>query len=319
MAYSQSAINLGDLARALEDLKPDDEATRRAIALTLGLDLAVPESQEKTSKEKGSPLPKPPQPGEIGGDRNPFMKSSVRPIASLIEHTASEERAPSIYVPPLEPSKPEDDMQPPPLEPLFFPRWTRGILSASLATDSTTGPPDVERIVQTLARGMCLHELPMLPSPTLTRGVQLLIDRSQAMLPFIRDQIRLREEILRVVGSDRVSTMRFVGCPLRGAGEGPEMSWSQYEPPLPGTPVLLLTDLGIGRPRLIDERASVTEWRKFAQLVKKAQCPLVAFVPYLAARWPQALRRHLTIIQWDRKTTATTVRNRVKRAHEVRS
>src|SRR4051812_45530890 len=257
MAYSHPAINPGDLARALEALRPADETTRRAIAVTLGMYLASPQPQEKAPmnpSSKGSNVPGPIVPSLR--DISDPSESSGSPLPSRLEHTRSEKRAPSIYVPPLETSSPEDNAPSPPLEPLFFPRWMRGILGAALATDSAVGPLDVERIVQILARGMCLNELPTLSSPTLTRGVQLLIDRSQAMLPFVRDQIRLREEILRVVGNDRVTTLRFVGCPSRGAGEGPEMSWSQYEPPLPGTPVLLLTDLGIGRPRLTDERAS---------------------------------------------------------------
>jgi hypothetical protein len=236
-----------------------------------------------------------------------------------VEQVRSEESAPSIRVPPLELSAPEDQTPSPPLDPLFFPRWTRGILSTALATVGDAGQLDVDRIVRLLASGKNLKELPMLPSPTLNRGVQLLIDRSQAMLPFMGDQARLREEILRVVGRDRVATLRFVGCPPRGAGVGAALSWSAYEPPLPGTPVLLLTDLGIGRPKLSDERAGVAEWLKFARLLEKANCPLVAFVPYAASRWPPVLTHHMTVIQWDRKTTATRVRSQVRCAHEVRT
>jgi hypothetical protein len=318
MPYSQSAIHLGDLARALETLEPANEKTRLSIAMKLGLHWDPPQTRKKPLPEKPLPVPPPP----VGVDTKPIFptsKPSSTPVASHLEHTRGEDTATSIYVPPLESSASEDGDLSPPLEPLFFPRWMRGILSAALATESATGPLDVERIVKTLASGMCLKELPMLSSPTLTRGVQLLIDRSLAMLPFIGDQVRLSEEILRVVGKDRVTTLRFVGCPSRGAGAGAQMNWSQYEPPLYGTPVLLLTDLGIGRPRLSDERAGVAEWLTFARLVEKAKCPLLAFVPYAASRWPKVLTQHLTIIQWDRKTTATTVRNKMKNVREVSS
>jgi hypothetical protein len=220
-------------------------------------------------------------------------------------------------VPPLEASAPESEAQPLPLEPLFFPRWTRGILSSGLATNSPNGAVDVDRVVKLLANGEAVDELPLRSSPTLTRGVQLLIDRSQAMNPFIRDQVRLHEEILAVVGPDRVETLRFVGCPTRRAGAGPESTWGDYSPPLTGAPVLLLTDLGIGRPAFDHEHASENEWLKFAHLVKKAKSPLIAFVPYDESRWPALLRSHMSIIQWDRNTTAITVSNKLKWLREV--
>jgi len=51
--------------------------------------------------------------------------------------------------------------------------------------------------------------------------------------------------------------------------------------------------------------------------VRRAGCPLVAFVPYAPRRWPRALRRAMTIVQWDRRTSAVTIRNLVGRAHQV--
>lgn len=317
MPHTKSAIHLGDLACALETLEPADEKTRLAIAMKLGMHWDKPEPGKESFTETPPRKPDPPD----GPKRNPVFgptKAPGNPVSSSLEHTRSEDSPPSIYVPPLESSAPEEDARSAPLEPLFFPRWVRGILSAALATNSVVGTLDVDRVVKILASGMCLKELPTLPSPTLSGGVQLLIDRSHAMLPFIGDQAKLHEEILRVVGKDRVTTLRFVGCPTRGAGSGPEMNWSPYEPPLHRTPVLLLTDLGIGRPMLSDERAGVAEWLKFARLAEKTNCQLVAFVPYAPSRWPQALLRYMTIIQWDRNTTATTVRNRVKKEREVR-
>jgi hypothetical protein len=316
MTYSQTAIHLGDLARALEALEPSDEQTQLAIAMKLGMHWDTPQPQ-KASPERKLPERFQPPLRPAGQRTTARAEASNRPLPSRLEHTRNEDAAPSIYVPPLESSAPEDEPHSPPLDPLFFPRWTRGILSAALATAGDVGQVDVERVVKLLASGTSLQELPLLSAPTLSRGVQLLIDRSQAMLPFMGDQARLHEEILRVVGRGRVTTLRFVGCPSRGAGVGAEMSWSEYEPPVYGTPVLLLTDLGIGRPRLSDERAGVAEWLKFARLLEKANCPLLAFVPYPASRWPQSLTRHMKIIQWDRKTTATTVRSKVRCAHEV--
>lgn len=317
MPYSRPAIHLGDLARALEALEPSDEETQLAIAATLGMHWGAPQTRKPSSRRKTARTADAPHRTKSRPRVEP-SKPPGRVLLSRLEHTGTEETAPHIYVPPLESSASEDEAQPPPLVPLLVARWTRAILSAALATSSEFGPVDVDRVVETLANGDSLTEFPMLSSPTLSRGVQLLIDRSHAMLPFIGDQTLLHKEILRVVGKDRVTTLRFVGCPARGAGAGPQMNWSRYEPPMQGTPIMLLTDLGIGRPSLSDERAGVAEWLEFALSVEKARCPMVAFVPYAESRWPQVLARHMTIIKWDRKTTATMVSSRVKGARGTR-
>ena len=167
-----------------------------------------------------------------------------------------------------------------------------------------------------LAQGKQVWPLPTLPWPTLSRGVQVLVDRSQAMAPFARDQVVLQHEIQRVVGEDQVQVLRFAGCPSRGAGTGPQRKWQDYQPPLPGTPVLLLTDLGIGRPLLADDWVGAEEWLEFAAVVRRAGCPLVAFVPYAPSRLPPRLVGALTVIQWDRRTTAVSIRNLIGPAHE---
>jgi hypothetical protein len=316
MPQATSEISLGDLAWALKKLKPTNETTRLAIAQTLGMSWLPPQKREVVSKRKRR---RDTETAVVPRSQPIFERPTAenRVLSSRLEHTRNEKPAPSIYVPPLEASAPESEAQPLLLEPLFFPRWTRGILSSGLATNSANGTVDVDRVVKLLANGEAVEELPLLSSPTLTRGVQLLIDRSQAMMPFIRDQVRLHEEILAVVGPDRVETLRFVGCPTRGAGAGPEHTWAQYAPPLTGAPVLLLTDLGIGRPGFGYEHAGVNEWVMFAHLVRKAKSPLIAFVPYDESRWPTLLRNHISIIQWDRNTTAITISNKLKWMREV--
>lgn len=316
MPQDVSEISLGDLAHALKKLRPTNENTRLAIAKTLGMSLQTSQTAKTATIRKPEKGDDEEQSGATRSNPTFDPISTKRPLAGRLKHTRSEQPAPSIYVPPLPKSAPESEAQSPPLKPLFFPRWTRGILSAALATTSQIGDVDVDRVVQVLAAGKSVEKFPLVSLPTLSRGVQLLIDRSQAMEPFIKDQGRLHQQIMNVVGPDRVTTLRFVGCPTRAAGTGPQETWSKYDAPLTAAPVLLLTDLGIGRPRLSDERSGVAEWLNFAELVKKAKCPLIAFVPYGESRWPTALRNHMSIIQWDRTTTAVTVSNKLKSVRE---
>ena len=172
-----------------------------------------------------------------------------------------------------------------------------------------------------MARAEPVRQLPRLHRPTLRRGVQVLVDRSQAMIPYARDQAELQEEIRAVVGKENCQVLRFVGCPLRGAGTGPKKSWystpaGTYRVPPPQTVVLLLTDLGIGGPVFEHDSADVPEWLEFAAQLRQAGYRLIAFVPYKASRCPRQLADAITVIQWDRRTTPTVVHSMVCRARE---
>jgi hypothetical protein len=180
-----------------------------------------------------------------------------------------------------------------------------------LSTDSGDGPIDVARLIERLARREHFRDLPREPLLTLRRGVQLLVDTAEAMLPFARDQQVLERALHDVVG-DSLEVLRFVGCPSRGAGRGRPSRWPrEYPPPPAGTVVLVVTDLGIGGSHLSTEPASTSEWAVFAESVQHADCPLVALVPYAPARWPECLQRLVRMVYWDRPTTAGAVRHAI--------
>jgi hypothetical protein len=307
--HRNNKIFLGDLVRAIGTLKATEWETQRRIAEMLGMTLAQKvidgpsamtdalheEENQIADSQSADPIP---AHGDDFGDSVPIT----------LKHSQTERDEWIEEVEPL-PAPPQDgDYVPPKLEPLFLPQWTRAILSAALVTNADDGLPDIERITEIIARGEVVRELPTHSSPTVRRGVQLLIDKSLAMMPFARDQAWLQKQLQNVVGSDRVQVKRFVGSPLRGIGLRPRSS-SDYEPPLPGTPVVLLTDLGICQPMLAEDWADSREWLRFSSIVRHAQCPLIALTPYGPSRWPVELLAYMTIIQWDRKTTAPIIRS----------
>src|SRR5260370_39634363 len=244
MLRPNTIIFLGDLVRALELLQPTDDFTRRAISELLGLQWEKqPDHDIEASIQ--SPEPAPLQPSSLPLTpipTSPTQDYIADPVPSSLERLPDETESWSIGIEALpEQTISEEVANPPLLEPLFVPVWARGILYAALSTRSDEGPLDVDKIVDCLARNEYIDRLPMLPWLTLRHGVQVLVDRSHAMIPFARDQIWLEREILRVVGTERVETLRFIGNPLRGAGTGPKKTWPTYRPPLPSTMVLLLT------------------------------------------------------------------------------
>ncbi|HZI20241.1 MAG TPA: hypothetical protein VEY09_16785 [Pyrinomonadaceae bacterium] len=320
MRRNRSAISLGDLARAVRLLHVQDPATITLVAEMLGFSVE-PRGQGETPE----PFVLPPDEDELdtqteededdaeedsasearGEGRGDEPQHRAIPI-ELSRSTGQKE----VWAPSLGPPPPPDEgaVVTPPFDPLFMPQWTRGILSAALATRGGDGPLDVEAVAEILARGEHVARLPQLPSWTLGRGVQLLLDRSQAMTPFVRDQAWLLREIRNVIGTDRLKVLPFAGSPARGAGAGTKRR-PPYQPPPPGTPVVLLSDLGICQPAVAADWASEDEWVAFAVLVRRAGCPLLALVPYKPSRWPHRLARLVNIIQWDRGTTAAAVAN----------
>ena len=198
-------------------------------------------------------------------------------------------------------------------EPLFEPRWTRAILSFSVATPSSDRPVDAEALVEIVALGRPLTVLPRLPWRTLRRGVQLLVDRADALAPFARDLTMLEAALLDVVGRERVLVRSFAACPTRGTGVGSRRKWSEgYAPPPSGVPVLVVTDLGASLRTYSGERARPSEWLEFAQWVKRAGCPLLALVPYAECRLPPDLTRAMTVIPWDRTTTVAQIARQLR-------
>jgi hypothetical protein len=200
--------------------------------------------------------------------------------------------------------------EPPPEQPLplFGRLWQRGILSAALATHVAEGDFDFDRIFDIVSERRMLEELPRLPVPTLRRGVQLLLDRAPGMDPFLLDQDALVRALDDILSDDRLEVLYFAGCPSRGAGPGTRSNWQKWKPPLPGVPVLIVSNFGIGGPPLDEERASTGEWLEFIRRARAAGPRLVGLVPYHALRWPPAIARALTLLHWSERTTVGEVR-----------
>ncbi|RKH65210.1 hypothetical protein D7X96_24135 [Corallococcus interemptor] len=301
---------LGDLARALAQLRPEDEATRLAIAeLLLGI------SADARPVEPVRSLPSPAlQPLTRFPDRPPAQEEPLQlqeeaerwPIPFIIKSLArTTPGAPAWFSSaatlPAEP--PPGAVAEAPLS-LMKPLQSRAILG-SLAAAPGEGPLDVEALLQSVARGQALAQLPHHPIPTLARGVQLLVDRGDAMLPFHLDAEGLERELTALAGSG-VEVLHFVACPSRGCGRGMRRRWKPYgleRMPRLGARILCVTDLGLGLPPPGDSAASVEEWVEFAGTLRRAGYPVGALVPYPPNRWPSSLSKVMDLYHWDRSLT----------------
>jgi hypothetical protein len=211
---------------------------------------------------------------------------------------------------------PRDVVVPPPAPAsLLAPRWSRAILSTAMSKDAPTNTVDVEAMVDAIARGIVLRRVPRVVVPTLSSGVQLLVDRGPSSPPFLKDQDLLVQQIQVVAGNDRVQVLRF--DPSRGfiAGKGPRTRWESYfdlTPPLPTMTIVVISDLGIARvPH--ESNARESQWHNFLARLHSRGHRVIVFVPFPAARWPRLPRGLAHLVPWDRHTSVQLVRKIVGR------
>lgn len=310
-----------DLMRAFRVLAPDktDHATRRAMAQLLGLDWKPPADAPAAGQVSEAAGPATTLAVAPPGARQPATPDVPEPVIDpipfhLIARPLTGRSAPDWLeqINPFPVAAVGTKVTPLPLEPLFRPEWTRGILTGALACVQPDGPIDISRIIERICRGEALRELLRLELSTLARGVQLLVDQSEAMQPYRRDQKWLIGQLERIAGKYALEVRNFIGCPSRGMGRGPRLEWKPYrewEAPRTGSTVVVVTDLGITAAPLRHPRVRLQEWVDFARYVRGLACPLVAVLPFARERVPSALHRVMTVIQWDRATTASRVRS----------
>ena len=319
----QPQIFAGDLLRAIRSLAPTDAGTLRQIGVILGLAAPAAAAAEVAPSAAALPVAPPPPPAvmEPGLAMPPARVASdltlVSTIRQVVEPPTTRDPGWLAGVDPM--AAPGSIPTRMPLDPLFVPRWTRAIVSTALSVRTPEGPLDVDRLVVAFSRALPIARLPRLPWPTVRNGVQLLVDTSDGMIPYAGDVSQLRDVIVRTVGREHCEVLAFDACPTRGAGSGIRPRWRAYRPPAHAIPLAVITDLGIGRPGAGVDRATVREWRAFADLARRAGCPTVAFVPYPVTRVPPALRASMTVISWDGRTSVRAVHRLIGRGLELRA
>jgi hypothetical protein len=301
--------SFGDLIRAMRALEPDDEETR-LIASMLGVQLGVGAAAEVKPVE----IDEPPQPLIIGGQRkgqdSPYVAFEAKRVLTANAETPEW----LVNVAPLAPERLAYRKATLPFDPLIAQNKARAMISTLVSTEVEEGPMDVPRLISAIARNEPLRRLYRRRSRTVRHGVQLLVDRSESMTLFSRDVKQLVREIQNVIGETRVELRLFAHCPSRGAGAPGQKPLPAYTAPAAGTPILMLTDLGIGAEPIA--RATQGEWDRFFAATNAAACPVYALVPYPSSRWPETLAAQIACVLWDPATTvqharrATTVRRR---------
>jgi hypothetical protein len=319
--------DVADLLRAFMKLAPKDDATGRALIALFGFETAGVEPLPKslpteTSAARVSQAPRPVylRVSELEAEAKPPESRSLpfrmRAIADVRRDRPDWVSAHA----PFERSRARFE---PVIDPLLEPKQARAIVSSALSTLSAEGPVEVRDLLRLAANRQPIRRLVRRKLPTLARGVEVLLDRGEAMIAFMHDETPLLDALERTIGHELIRIAAFHGTPLRGIhrfeaepGEA-ATSWIETRP-APGAAVLVVSDLGLGRAsRLGDRCGAFEEWLAFARLARTASCPVVALVPHARTRYPDPVRRAMTVLTWDRTTTASVVRTLVGRGLQV--
>ena len=322
---SRAEVGLGDLLVALERLQVADPAVAARIARCLGMaDLPGP----PVARPRGAwnpahfrsdhPPPRPPPSLPRGLPELPPIEATPAAAGAALETWL--EALDPVPGPPapewLRPVSAEPPAQPPPREPLLGRCTAAGVIAAAVATRRPGPDLDLYRLQELVVAARPLRSIPRLPTPTLQRGIQLLLDGGESMSAFLDDLSDLRTRCEQVVGRTRCASYSFGSDPQAAVSwrvDGSETTWR----PEPGRPVLLATDLDMGARPAAEDWVSARTWRRFAQRCRSAGAPVVAFVPLQPSRWPRELAACMTLVHWDPRTTAAAVRRLVGPGHPV--
>lgn len=306
-----TGINLADLVRAAGALQPAGETTLHRVAALLGFEPLpaagsapmtphAPPATVVTPEPPPAPLPPPgpspappdsaaPRPAASGSLTFRLTGPDVPPTASTPPAWYVEVQQPLITI-----TKPS-----PAPAPLLAPQWARTTLMRTAAVPAAEGRVDVARLAATLARLQLPRIIPREPVPTLRFGVQVLVDVSDALLPYRHDQRQVVRELRSLLGSQFFEAWQFQGTPTRGVQPlGSRQEPQAYRPPPHGTPVLVLGDLGMVPPHFTLPAFARADWQALAAVARDNGSRLVACVPYGPARWPAALRGLVEFRYW---------------------
>lgn len=191
--------------------------------------------------------------------------------------------------------------QPPPGQPLMDGSQQRAVATL-LAGCRVPGEIDLVATVRELASRRPLVTFPRRPRWSTSLGMHLHVDTGPALEPFRDDIDHLREALIEVVSTYAVVELGFDGDPCvmtgprRIVGDAGRLELAD-RPPLPGTPVLVVTDLGVAVPRT-GFPPTPANFLAHHRLLTQAGCTVHYLVPYPAERWPPRLRG-LPIVHWS--------------------
>lgn len=184
------------------------------------------------------------------------------------------------------------------ISPLYDPAQSSSLVAALLRAVSGAGEPDVDVIVDRVARRRSVSPVPRRVRRRLPSRVVVAVDTADTMRAYDDDLPSLFDAVEMLVSPDQVERVALLDDVL-ALFETIELERDDV--------VLVITDLGIPRLSSPDRRDQRT-WCSLAERARDRGAHPVALVPYPSHRWPAGVAAEWPIVRWDRH-------GRVERIH----
>ena len=212
------------------------------------------------------------------------------------------------------PTRNKNAPPPPKQEPLVA--WSRlwPVLRAILSEQQTKKRPDLPKLVKTIAKGYLPTRIPQQQRQNWTAGLRILIDRPQRLRLFNHDYLQVLSQLKKLrgeVGLVQEMLEDYPGGPvLTGFGMQTRKTWQMPEP---GTPLLILSDLGIYETSGQAEK----QWLAFGRKLQAAGCKAYVLMPVPARYLSQELANYYQCISWDRFSALAVLKVTGATAHAL--
>ncbi len=307
LGYQLAVESLDGLAKSsdTQERKSERAAAPSPTPTEPQLDDPAPPSNTQESKPEVAAAPNPP-PIEPRAD-DPESPSAVvagAPFLRLVGYrpVPAEERVTAVpaeiaAAAPLPEHEPIDYGAPTPAKPPLAP-WSRlwPFLRTVLGERRAGRPLDLARIVRCLAEGRTLRRLPRRDRPAWARRAQLLVDASPHLFPLQEDFDALCRRLIRLRGAAGLTLWVLADGPggaCQPWGDHKTGYAPHYRPPEPGTPVLVLGDLG-------QLSGRTGGWLRLGRRLRRAGCRPRALAPCPPRLWQEALTACYQTVAWDR-------------------
>lgn len=291
--------DLAGLLRALDHLRPEDDATRRRIGRQFGITLALQAVAQPAPAAPETPRPAPLRRSFAEAQAPTPRRERPKPLPTRSERLGEQRAAPPAWLgartlpvaAPAAPFAPGAGVLSPADSLCLLPGASRRTLLLEMTgTREADGALDVARLVQAVAMGRNIARLPRRAVRRLPPRIILLFDEGPGMDPFAADQLALARALRKVAGSDRVQTLCFTGSIADGLRDPLTDSAATLRPG-PLDALVVTSDCGIARQYPVARRED------FAGLAAQGR-KVVILNPFPPDRWPPAPAGGPVMLHW---------------------